>query len=102
MVDLSNFFISTQAVFKGCKIPKRKPDYVSDSGSIYWYGENKKGSYVIRQSDHWVNLKKIGNNTIIRQCARIATCQWHLKTNHPGMGEETIAGKCYLGDFQKI
>jgi hypothetical protein len=43
------FFIETEAVFTPCTIPTREPDYVSDSGSEYWYTEDG----VIRYSNHW-------------------------------------------------
>ena len=36
-----------------CSIPKRDADQVSNSGSQYWYGEDKKGHYTIRFSDHF-------------------------------------------------
>ena len=53
-----NFFDNTIALFKECDKPKRKPDFISDSGSIYWYF--KKG--VIRGADHWGD--------------RVANCSW--------------------------
>ena len=40
-------------VFKLCKKPSRPPDSLSWQGSRYWYGENKRGKYMIRASDHW-------------------------------------------------
>ena len=58
MITYSTFFIGTIAVFKGCKTPKRKPNYISYNrfgivSSSYYYGSDKKGDYVIRVSDHW-------------------------------------------------
>lgn len=45
-----NFFSNTFAKFRQtCYVPEREPDYISESGSRYWY-ENGK---VFRQSDHW-------------------------------------------------
>lgn len=99
-ISHNNFFSSTAAVFKGCKTPKRKFNFISESGSAYWYGEDSIGAYVIRQSDHWVNVKRIGSNAIFRDCDRIASCQWHLKTNKLGLRE--YAAKAYLKDFKKI
>ena len=83
------FFKSTKANFKGCKRPKRKPDYVSydrygDISSEYWY--TKKG--VVRCSDHWSaipNKYKMNNKTkddniskdVCRfSCSKIRTCHW--------------------------
>lgn len=37
-------------LYKACKKPTRKPDYISGSGSEYWYLKN--GGH-IRFSDHW-------------------------------------------------
>jgi hypothetical protein len=95
-ITFNNYHFKTEAVFKGCKIPKRKPDFVSNSGSKYWHGIDKNGAYVIRHSDHWVNIKEIGKNDIKKQCKKIATCQWHLKTN------DSMAGKAYLINFKSI
>ena len=47
--DWQNFFENTLVRFEECDKPDREPDYVSDSGSCYWY--LKDG--VIRRSDHW-------------------------------------------------
>ena len=89
MITFENFFIKTEAIFKGCKKPKRKPDYISYSidyyteekriSSQYWYGENKKGKYVIRESDHWVKMKKLSSNKQIKHIKSVATCLWHFK-----------------------
>ena len=56
-----NFFENTMAVFNQVDKPARKEDYVSDSGSRYWF--YKKG--IVRGSDHW------GNG--------VANCDWPLK-----------------------
>jgi len=100
MITFDNFFISTEAVFKGCKFPKRKYNFLSESGSAYWYGKDSTGEYVIRFSDHWVKVKKIGGNAIIKDCDRIASCRWHLKTNKSSLRRH--AAKAYLKDFIKI
>lgn len=46
--------------------------------SCYWYGENKKGKYVVRESDHWGNL---------------ASCVWGITKSYR---EEKNCGKIYL------
>ena len=122
MITFSNFYINTEVVFKGCKTPKRKPDYISYSSindgevsSKYWYGENNKGKYVIRESNHWVNIKKLDKNNIKKNCKSIASCQWHIKTNKEldyQIDYQTkieflsskcfFSGKAYLKDFKKI
>lgn len=44
-----NFFEATAAVFDICETPDRTPDFVSGSGSAYWY----ENGGVVRCSDHW-------------------------------------------------
>ena len=46
-----NFFENTMTIFTQRSKPKTKPDFVSDSGSRYWYSK----SGVIRGSAHWGN-----------------------------------------------
>lgn len=105
MIKFDNFYLNTEAVFKGCKVPKREPDYTSYGrwgvSSRYWYGSDKNGEYVIRESDHWVKIKKKDSNNIEIQCDRIASCQWHLNTTLD-FNNQAIAGKCYLKHFQRI
>lgn len=60
MIDSKSYFKSTKANFTSCDRPDREPDYVSASGSAYWYGDEG----VVRSSDHW------GKG--------IASCDWHL------------------------
>ena len=97
------FYQNTKATFRGCQVPKRQPDYISDSGSKYWYGENKNGKYLIRLSNHWIIRTEIydckKSNKSKRECKTIATCQWKLKTNTISRYQ---AGKCYLKDFVSI
>ena len=97
-IDFNNFFLNTTAYFKGCKKPKRKPDYVSDSGSEYWYSEDKKGKFVIRNSNHWVSYKNFDRKSKVIQCMSIASCFWFLKTNE--YSKPSYAGKCYLKNFK--
>ena len=56
----NNFFDGTVAIFHEVSKPRRKADYVSLSGSRYWY--KKEG--LIRGSNHWGN--------------RIVNCDWAL------------------------
>lgn len=60
---ISNFNNNSFTTFKECKTPNRHPDFISLSGSRYWYGSNKNGQYVIRQSDHW---------------GKVSSCVWKL------------------------
>lgn len=65
IIDYSNFFHNTRGSWKACKKPKRSSDFISYNkhllknfgekviSSEYWYGEDKKGEYVIRSSQHW-------------------------------------------------
>jgi hypothetical protein len=54
-----NFYKSSKTVFTSCARPESAPDYVSDSGSEYWYSEDG----VIRFADHW---------------GYVASCEWYL------------------------
>ncbi len=56
-----NFFENTIVIYNETKKPKGDPDFVSDSGSRYWY--SKEG--VTRGSNHW------GDG--------VANCDWALK-----------------------
>ena len=116
MITFNNFFVNTEAFFKGCKRPKRKPDFVSkthygETSSEYWYGENKKGKFVIRSSDHWVFFKKFDRSKRVVDCPSIASCEWHIKTTlnlkkekseHDSDYNNVICGKCYLKNFKEL
>lgn len=73
----------TVRVFKPCKKPHRKPDFVSWQGSCYWYGENKRGKYMIRASNHW---GKVGDSRYVFS---------NNATNQCEVGKERV-GKTYL------
>lgn len=100
-ITFDNYFDSTAAIFKACKMPKREADYESDSGSRYWYGENKRGKYVIRLSNHWTRC-----NHKSRVCKKIASCQWQivglLKEYSIPFEYLGFVGKCYLSTFHKL
>lgn len=84
-VNKSNFFIATEANFEQCAKPKREPDYVSDSGSAYWY----LAEGVVRQADHWGY--------------RIASCTWLLDGAEYGMrcNGDRLCGFCEWQRFTK-
>lgn len=83
LITRANYHISTFAVFKACKRPSRKPDFISPSGSVYWYGQDSTGGYVVRSSDHWS----------CRDCGNIASCYWRIN----GTGN---TGKAYFDNFK--
>lgn len=107
MITLDTFFIDTEVIWKACKEPRRTPDFVSASGSKYWYGENKKGVFVVRKSDHWCKIKGL-IHTIEIDRRRVASCRWHLKTSSKGiarlllMKRQSVSGKAYLKDFKRL
>lgn len=90
MITHSNFHLATKAWFKPCKMPTRKPNFISNSGSKYWYGNDKKGDYVIRYSDHW---------------GAVASCDWRIK-NEPLRNRRISftekSGKCYTQKFKAL
>ena len=68
--SFATFHHATLATFTPCDPPRREPDFVSPSRSVYW----DIGWGVIRSSDHWVGLEG---------CTGQATCRWDLH-NDPG------------------
>ena len=54
-----NFFLVSTANFAKVAMPEGSPDFVSSSGSAYWYSADG----VIRVADHW---------------GSVATCTWTL------------------------
>lgn len=58
-ITKETFMLATKATFDVVRKPRRQPDYVSDSGSQYWY----QNDGVIRFADHW---------------GPVATCNWNL------------------------
>lgn len=66
--DENSFFLYTQANFKSTDKPDREPDYVSSSGSQYWYTDDG----VVRGSNHW------GEG--------VASCDWTLDGKAYGYG----------------
>ena len=97
------FYNKTFAFFKGCKRPKRKPDYVSVNqyggvSSEYWYTD--KG--VIRCSNHWSNTIS-PNELKAFTCGKVASCIWVLKNQSPSKGySSTLCGFCRWEDFRFI
>lgn len=61
MFNEHNFFMGTEAEWNPVAPPINEPDYISNSGSAYWYSE----SGVTRESNHW------GGG--------IASTDWYLK-----------------------
>ena len=48
-MNRDTFYKETFADFSKCVRPQSEPDYISNSGSAYWYSDGG----VIRESDHW-------------------------------------------------
>lgn len=72
--DKNNFFVGTMAKFNEVDKPNREPDFVSDSGSVYWY--TKDG--VVRGSDHW----GIG----------VASCDWAFVDKNGKFYNKSLVG----------
>ena len=83
-VTFDNFFERTSAIFTQITdTPTTKPDYISRSGSTYWYGEDERGKYVIRRSDHWSAIVRDEEdaetfNAKPDDFNNIASCYWAL------------------------
>ncbi len=83
-ISKENFFRFTYANFQQLdreEYPTRSPDFISNSGSKYWY--TKEG--VIRYSTHWNR--------------HVATCKWFLNNCNAYGGKY---GYCKFKDFQEI
>ena len=87
MIDEKNFFIKTTATFTPCRPPKRKADYKSASGSLYWYFDD----HIVRQSSHWGKY--------------IGSCNWFIEGEgkYPSMHDfkGKRAGRCKWSDFKE-
>ncbi|AQY21321.1 hypothetical protein [Riemerella anatipestifer] len=54
----------------------------SEISSRYWYGEDSKGQYVIRESDHW---------------GQVASCVWHRTMDYNLKGKNSfVCAKSYI------
>lgn len=121
MITFENYFINTKTTYKLCKTPKREPSFISLDrygrvSSRYWYGEDSKGKFVIRESNHWMKIiPKNKERHHWKQCRTISTCHWNLYGDkipyeiHPGIWDESIviiresvSGKAYLKNFIQI
>lgn len=107
-----NFYIDSKANFKGCKRPNREADYVSycrhwsrsdKVSSVYYYGCDSKGEFVIRGSDHWSHYKDFNRKPKEEGCYSIASCYWSIKTNKRHIRDKLgfIYGKAYFKDFKR-
>lgn len=106
-ITQDNFYLGTKCCFKGCKRPKRAANFTSynrheEIHSEYWYGEDKKGKYVIRCSDHWSK----SNNEEVFSCEKISSCYWWITTNckkiyfHENPYNGFHCGKAYFSRFK--
>ena len=76
-----NFHLGTHGVFTPCSPPDRKPDYVSESGSVYW----DEGDRVVREADHW---------------GAVGECMWTFAGDR--RPRQRVAGACAYGRFGSI
>jgi hypothetical protein len=92
MANINNFHLATFGNFTRCKVPKRKPDYISFNrrtekiSSRYWYGTDSFGEYVIRVSDHW---------------GTVASCRWLLNGTTENF-KNSQSGKVYCSDMKAL
>lgn len=102
-INFKNYQFSTKGVWKACKMPTRQPDYISYTkkgkfSSAYWYGENKRGKYIIRYSDHWSDIRMpLLNRGDIYSCGSIGTCWWIIR----GQYSSESCAKTYLKNLNK-
>jgi hypothetical protein len=90
-MNKDNYYHSSCADFKPCNRKKRIPDVTTlakRSGcvsSVYWYGTDKNGDYVVRGSAHWGSVSK---------------CFWTL-AGSTANSKEFRYGKCYFADMRE-
>lgn len=75
----SNFHKNTFCIFKHSEMPLRAPDFISKSGSRYWFSDEG----LFRTSNHW---------------GRAARCKWRLTGGGSG-GSRTKTGYARWSDF---
>ena len=99
-------------IFKICKKPNKKPSHISyylheyggvAISSIYWNGEDEKGKYLIRCSNHWSAFISSNRNVKLdfRQCGMIKNSFFILKGKE-NKETGTICGKVYIKNFKNI
>ena len=107
-----NYYTSTYAKFVECATPRRKPDYISSSGSKYWY--TKTG--VIRKSDHWSLYyrsypdKTCFTTSVYLHAVPIASCMWTLQLKNDkitvkedyGDNGKILTGFCKYKNFRHV
>ena len=107
-----NYYTSTYAKFVECATPRRKPDYISSSGSKYWY--TKTG--VIRKSDHWSLYyrsypdKTCFTTSVYLHAVSIASCIWTLQLKNDkitvkedyGDNGKILTGFCKYKNFRHV
>lgn len=80
MFTTDNFYMNTAADFAPCAAPDRLPDYVSASGSEYWY----EPEGVVRRANHW---------------GGVASCEWTLDGECLDGRSGRLSGFCPWGGF---
>ena len=112
MMTKDNYYTSTYAKFVECATPRRKPDYISSSGSKYWY--TKTG--VIRKSDHWSLYyrsypdKTCFTTSVYLHAVPIASCIWTLQLKNDkitvkedyGDNGKILTGFCKYKNFRHV
>ncbi len=81
--DRNNFYKNSFADFVSCKKPDRNPDYISSSGSKYWY----ENDGVIRESDHF---------------GKVSSCEWTLNNADFYSDNTSAVGFCSLNAFYDV
>lgn len=96
MINRDNFFNKTYGVWKQIGgTPNRQPEFVSASGSEYWY----EGDFIIRKSSHWSGYMYGHAKRIEQGCIRVATCKWYLRMSNDDYRWYYI-GKIHLNKFK--
>lgn len=76
----TNYFVDSYGTFAKCERPKTKPDFISKTGSEYWY----IGEYLYRYSNHWSGFFIGHSNKYFNGCSRVSSCKWFIRLNKEG------------------
>lgn len=83
VIDKTNFHLKSFGLFVRCKTPDAEPDFVSNSGSKYWFIDDDKT--LVRQANHWTH--------------KILSCAWILNLGQDKQSSTPITAKIKFADL---
>ena len=83
VIDRDNFHIKTFGIFSRCRTPATKPDFVSNTGSKYWFVDDDQT--LVRQAHHWTH--------------KIRSCAWILNLGQDKQSPTPITARIKFSDL---